>query len=45
MLDAANYREARLSADNRRLAVEINDPRLDISDIWIAELDRNVAAR
>jgi serine/threonine protein kinase/Tol biopolymer transport system component len=45
MLDAANYAEAGLSADNRRLAVEINDPRLSTSDIWIAELDRNVAAR
>lgn len=31
--------------DNRRLAVEINDPRLSTSDIWIAELDRNVAVR
>jgi serine/threonine protein kinase len=45
MLDAANYADATLSADRRRLAVEINDPRLSTSDIWIAELDRPVAAR
>jgi Tol biopolymer transport system component len=45
ILDAANYAEAALSGDDRRLALEINDPRLSTSDIWIAELDRNVASR
>ena len=45
ILEAASYRETGLAADNRRLAVEINDPRLSTSDIWIVELDRNVAVR
>ena len=40
MLDAANYREARLSADNRRLAVEINDPRL-----YFRHLDRRTRSQ
>ena len=45
ILEAANYRKAGLAADNRRLAVETGDPRLSTPDIWIAELDRNVATR
>ena len=45
ILEAANYAEAVLSRGSRRMALEINDPRLSTSDIWIAELDRNLAAR
>jgi eukaryotic-like serine/threonine-protein kinase len=45
ILDARTYSDARLAVDNRRLAVAIVDPRLNTSDIWIAELDRNVAVR
>ena len=45
MLEAATYGGIALAADNRRLAVQIEDPRLSTSDIWIADLDRNVATR
>jgi serine/threonine-protein kinase len=45
ILQAESQRNARLAADNKRLVVSINDTRLSTSDIWIAELDRNVATR
>ncbi len=45
MLEAATYWGLGLSADNRRLAVQIDDSRLSTSDIWMADLDRNVATR
>ncbi len=45
VLDAQYYLDARLTVDNRRLAVTIVDPQSSTYDIWIAELDRNVAVR
>lgn len=45
VLEPAPYFAASLAANNRRLAVQIEDPKLSSSDIWIAELDRNVAVR
>jgi Tol biopolymer transport system component len=45
VLKAEIFGDARLAPDNRRLAVQIVDPRLSTSDIWIAELERSVAAR
>jgi len=45
ILKAERYWNAALATDNRQLAVQINDAQLGTSDIWIAELDRNVATR
>ena len=45
ILKAEYYGDHGLAADNRRLVMQIYDPRLSTSDIWIAELDRNVATR
>ena len=45
MLEPGNYQGARLAAGNRRMAVATVDPQRSTSDIWIADLDRNVATR
>jgi Tol biopolymer transport system component len=39
------YEDVRLAPDGRRAAVMKGDPRLGTSDVWIVELDRNVATR
>ena len=45
ILEAESYQGARLAVDNRRMTVATVDPQRSTSDIWIADLDRNVATR
>ncbi len=45
VLEPARYGALSLAANNRRLAVTITDQRLGSSDIWISDVDRNVAVR
>ncbi len=39
------YRESALSPDGKRLAVTIEDARLDNRDIWLVDLERGVTSR
>ena len=41
----AKYQDIRLSPDGKKVAASIRDPRTNLTDIWIVELDRNVATR
>ncbi|MGD8413181.1 MAG: protein kinase [Candidatus Latescibacterota bacterium] len=43
--DLDRYRHPALSPDGRRLAVTVNDPRSDKSDIWIIDMVRGVRSR